>query len=173
MVRISLLRRWLTVAAIATAVAGPALALGPHRPRIKRDVRAEVEAVDQQWRKAELANDTSTMDKLLADDYLGVTAGGRMVTKEQQLDRMRSRQTDITRLDFSDVKVRLLDQAAAIVTSTAELQGTIDGHPVHGRFRSIRVYHRVAPEVWKLISFEATQMRPDGSMPGSGEGNGR
>ena len=131
----------------------------------RRDTRAEVLATDKLWRTAELTNDTTAMEKLLSDDYVGITAGGRVLTKAQQLDRMRTRQTEMTRLDVSDMKVRLVG-SVAIVTSLTELDGTIDGRVTHGQFRSIRVYQRVSSGNWKIINFEATPLhRPHGPLP--------
>ena len=152
-------RRRVVLALLALAVSVPALrAFPPNHPH-KRNLRAEVEAVDKQWRNAELTNDTVAMEKLLSDDYVGVTAGGRVLTKAQQLDRMRNRQSDIRRLELSDLKVKLASGTVAIITSMAELEGTLDGHPVHGQFRSIRVYQRGAGGVWHITNFEATPLR--------------
>jgi ketosteroid isomerase-like protein len=156
----------LVLTLVATALAAgmafaPAAQAGfPAVPHHKKDLRAEVEAVDVQWRTAQSTNDAAAMDKLLSDDYLGITGAGQVVTKAQQLDRMRSRQTNMTRMEVSDVKIKLIGTSAAIVTSAAELEGTVDGRPVHGAFRSTRVYQHLLSGVWKVTSFEVTPTRP-------------
>lgn len=165
--RFSLFSRRVLIAAAALAILAPVAPAFPARNPHKRDTRAEVEAVDQQWRTAELANDTVAMDKLLSEDYLGVTAGGRVMTKVQQLDHMRNRQSELDRLEFSDVKVKLLGMNAAIVTSLAELDGTIDGRPIHGQFRSLRAYRHVPGAGWKIVNSQATPLRR--LHPGAGE----
>ena len=157
MLRLSYSRRFL-VALLALAVAVPAVRAFPPNHH-KRNLREEVEAVDRLWRAAELNNDAAAMEKLLSDDYIGVTAGGRVLTKAQQLDRMRSRQSDIHHLDVTDVKVKLAGNSVAIITSTADLDGVLDGHPVHGRFRSMRVYQRGPGGAWRITNFEATPLR--------------
>src|SRR5580658_9927079 len=116
----------LTVALIAVP-----LHAGPHRGA--RTMRDQIEALETQWKKAALANDIDAMDHLLSDDYLGITAYGQVVTKPQQLDRMRTRNFAISSLDVSDVKIKLISQHAAIVTSLAQVEGTNEGHPMHGR----------------------------------------
>jgi ketosteroid isomerase-like protein len=129
---------------------------GPHRGA--RTMRDQIENLETQWKKAVLANDTETMDHLLAEDYLGITASGQVVTKPQQLDRMRTRNFSIKSLDVSDVKIKLISQHAAIVTSLAQVEGTNDGRPLHGSFRYTRVYQRIPNDGWKITSFEATHV---------------
>lgn len=129
---------------------------GPHRG--SRTMRDQIEALETQWKRAVLANDTDTMDHLLSDDYLGITSSGQVVTKPQQLDRMRSRNFSINTLEISDVKIKLISQHAAIVTSLAQVDGTNDGRPLHGSFRYTRVYQRIPNDGWKITSFEATRV---------------
>jgi ketosteroid isomerase-like protein len=121
-------------------------------------MRSEIEGLEAQWRQAQLANDTDAMDKLLSDDYLGITAFGQVVTKQQQLDRMRTHTFVITKLDLSDVKIKLIGHHAAIVTSLAQVEGNNDGHQLHGSFRYTRVYQRMPSGLWNVTSFEATHV---------------
>lgn len=123
----------------------------------KRVRREQIEDLEQQWRQAQLKDDIPTMDSLLADDFLGTTASGQVVTKSQQLDRMRTHTVVISRLDLSDVKVKLIGQVA-IVNSLAEIEGSADGNPLSGSFRYTRVYQRLPNGSWKITSFSATRV---------------
>ena len=99
------------------------------------------------------------MDKLLSDDYVGITMAGQVVTKTQQLDRMRNRSMVLTKIELTDVKVKMIG-TNAIVTSLADVDGTNDGEPMHGTFRYTRVYSRLPSGVWKITNFEATRVGP-------------
>jgi ketosteroid isomerase-like protein len=147
--------RALLLGLIAAFIAVPSHA-GPHHGA--RTMRDQIEALETQWKKAALANDIEAMDHLLADDYLGITANGQVVTKPQQLDRMRTRNFAINSLQVSEVKIKLISQHAAIVTSLAQVEGTNDGRPLHGSFRYTRVYQRIPNDGWKITSFEATHV---------------
>jgi ketosteroid isomerase-like protein len=147
--------RTLILALLVALVSVPMYA-GPHHG--SRTMRDQIEALETQWKKAILANDTDAMDNLLSDDYLGITASGQVVTKPQQLDRMRTRNFALTSLEVSDVKIKLISQHAAIVTSLAQVEGTNEGHPMHGAFRYTRVYQRIPNDGWKITSFEATRV---------------
>src|SRR5579864_670012 len=95
---------------------------GPHRGA--RTMRDQIEALETQWKKAALSNVIDTMDHLLSEDYLGITANGQVVTKPQWLDRMRNHNFSVSMLQISDVKIKLISQHAAIVTSLAQVDGT-------------------------------------------------
>jgi ketosteroid isomerase-like protein len=128
-----------------------------HHP--KRVEREEVQQIEGQWRQAMLTDDVAAMDKLLADDYLGVTATGDMVTKMQQLDRMRNRQIMFTKLDMTDVKFKLVGQIA-IVTALSQIEAVVDGRTIDGAFRNTRIYQRLSTGVWKITNFETTRVLP-------------
>lgn len=141
---------------LTLALIGLPMYAGPHRG--SRTMRDQIEALETQWKKAVLGNDTDTMDHLLSEDYLGITANGQVVTKPQQLDRMRNRNFSIRSLEITDVKIKLISQHAAIVTSLAQVDGTNEGRPLTGSFRYTRVYQRVPNDGWKITSFEATRV---------------
>jgi ketosteroid isomerase-like protein len=84
---------------------------------------------------------------------------GQVVTKTQQLDRMRNRSMVLTKIELTDVKVKMIG-TTAIVTSLADVDGTNDGEPMHGTFRSTRVYSRLPSGAWKITNFEATRVGP-------------
>ena len=128
----------------------------PHRASSR--LRDQIESLEEQWRQAVLSNDTDRMEKLLAEDFLGITGSGQVVTKLQQIDRMRSHQLELSRLDVSDTKIKLIGAHAAIVTSLAQVEGSSDGRPIHGSFRYLRVYRRLPNGSWKITSFEATHI---------------
>ena len=121
--------------------------------------------MESEWRQAQLSEDIPEMDQLLSDDFLGITAGGQVVTKSQQLDRMRSRQIAISKLDMADTKIKISGNLA-VVTSLARLDGTSNGTPLHGFFRYTRVYQRLPASGWKITNFEATRVPSDTAVLG-------
>jgi ketosteroid isomerase-like protein len=127
----------------------------------KRLEREQITDLEQQWEQAMLSSDTVAMDRLLADDYLGVTAGGDLVTKSQQLDRMRDKQVNISRLNTREKKIKLVGGRIAIVTALSHLEGAIDGKPMNADFRNTRIYQRLSSGVWKITNFEATPVHPE------------
>ena len=155
--------RRLLAAVMLALVLGTPLAVEA-KPHAKHAARDEVMALENQWVKAQIQGDTAAMDKLLSPDFLGITAFGRVMTKAQQLDKMKSRATVLRSLQISDVRVKLLGQRGASVTSLAQMDAVNDGRPLTGSFRYTHVYQRLPNGMWSITNFEATR------IPGSGGG---
>lgn len=153
-----------TVLLAATANLGsrPALAAHAfhaiHAPREhNRQTKKQVEALEEQWRRARLTGDVATMEKMLSDDYIGISMTGQVSTKSQQLERVREHRVVLTRLDLGEMQIKLVGRLA-IVTSRADIVGTNEGRLVQGSYRYTRVYQRQASGAWKITSFEATRI---------------
>ena len=133
------------------------LPLSAHAWEAKRDVKRQIELLEQQWRTAQLAGDIATMDHMMSDDYVGITMTGQVTTKVQQLARLRNRTFVLTRLDVQEMKIKLVGQVA-IVTVRARVEGTSQVRPVNGEYRYTRIYHQLPSGSWKITNFEATRL---------------
>ncbi len=118
----------------------------------------EIESLEAEWRQALLQNNAAVFDRLLADDYLGITPNGMLETKADALAVQRSGSVKISQLDPSRMKVRVYGDTA-VVTSRAEVTGTSGDRDISGEYRYTRVYHRRSGE-WKIVSFEANRIAP-------------
>ena len=151
--------------AIATAVtlAACAIPLFAGMPLAqKHENRHEIDQFEDDWRNAVLNSDTKTMDALLADDYIGITANGTIENKDQTLARLRAGGRRITSLTISERKVRFYEKTA-VVTCLVDVKGTnIEGTEVSGSYRYTRVYIRDEQGKWKIVSFEASRIREPG-----------
>ena len=135
----------------------PALAMGFGNQHLKHDYKHEVEQLEEQWRTAQLSGDVAAMDRLLSDDYVGISMTGQVNTKAQQLSRVRARKIVLTRIDLGEMKVKLVGQIA-IVTVRASIEGTNEGLPMNGVFRYTRIYQHLPGGGWKITNFEATRI---------------
>jgi ketosteroid isomerase-like protein len=127
-------------------------AVFPH----KDPTHKEIEGLELDWRQAQLTNDISMVDRLLADDYLGISANGTLETKADELATRRSGTLKITELELSDIKVRIYGDTA-VVTSKADLVGKKGDRDISGRYRYTRVYSNRAGQ-WRIVSFEASRI---------------
>ena len=123
----------------------------------KRDVKRQIEVLEQQWRTAQLTGDIATMDHMMSDDYVGITMTGQVTTKVQQLARLRNHTFVLTRLDMQEMKIKLVGQVA-IVTVRARVEGTSEVRPIDGEYRYTRIYHQLPSGTWKITNFEATRL---------------
>jgi ketosteroid isomerase-like protein len=144
----------LLLACLILACAPQAQALFPHRDG--RALHKQIEALEMEWRQAQLDNNISVIEHLLADDYVGISANGTIETKQQELALRKAGTMHFTQLDLTDLKIRFFGDTA-VVTSRADLQGTNGERDISGRYRYTRVYNRRLGQ-WKIVSFEASRI---------------
>lgn len=121
--------------------------------------KQQIAELEEQWRVASLNDDIPTLDRMLSDDYVGISWTGQMNTKTVQLDMMRNRALLLTKLDLSDTKTKTVG-SVAIVTALANVEGVDEGKDMKGLFRYTRVYRRLANGGWQITNFEATRLQP-------------
>ena len=68
---------------------------------------------------------------MLAEDFIGISMSGQVNTKAQQLERVRTRKLVVSKVELSDMKVKLVG-SIAIVTCQAEVEGTSESGSVKG-----------------------------------------
>lgn len=127
----------------------------------RHESRHEIDQLEQTWKDAIVRRDVQTMDHLLADDYIAITANGTLQSREQTLQDLKSGATRFTSIDFGDRKVRFYGQTA-LVTSRAEVNGSTGEGNITGSYRFTRVYVRDPRGDWKIVSFEASRIREPG-----------
>jgi ketosteroid isomerase-like protein len=131
-------------------------------PLLHREDRLhrEIENLESQWRAALMQNDVAAINRLLADDYLGINPNGTLETKADALAQRRAGTTKISSIDPINMKVRVYGDTA-VVTSQVQVQGHDGDRDISGRYHYTRVYSRRSGE-WKVVSFEASRI-PAGS----------
>jgi ketosteroid isomerase-like protein len=134
-------------------------------PHGSKGAKQQILKLEDQWKDATLSGDVAAMDKLLANDYVGISWTGQVNTKAMQLDRTRSRNLALTQFDVSDLKVKIIAPGVAIVNGLVDVDGTNDGSNIRGEFRYIRVYERLPSGVWQITHFEATRILPNAGRP--------
>ena len=155
-------RLYAHVLLLALSTFAPALFAAPQHGGLprgeKHESRREIDQLEESWRNAVLTGDAAIMDKLLADDYIGISANGTLQTKEDALTWLRNRQRHITNLVLSDSRVRFYG-TTALVTSFSHVTGTNAEGEALGDFRYTHVYVRDAQGKWKMVSSEVSRIR--------------
>jgi ketosteroid isomerase-like protein len=144
------------LALVCLVIMPQARAVQPHHPG--REVHKEIEELENEWRSAQLSNDWKTMDRLLDDEYTGISVNGLIQTKEQAIAARKAGSLVLKKLVFSDVKVKVYSgSTAAVVTSKAEVVGSNGGEDISGHYRYMRVYAKKLG-TWRIVNFIATRI---------------
>jgi ketosteroid isomerase-like protein len=130
----------------------------------RESARQDVEELGQEWAAAEQRGDTAALERLLADDFVGIGPLGFMLTKEQWLARHAAGDLRYGSITWDDVQVRVYGDAA-IATGRQVQEGTYRGRDITAPFRATLVFVRPSGR-WLLAGL---QLSPIGEPPGGGQ----
>ena len=143
------MKRIMIVLAFIVAASALALAQGGN-------VEQSIKALTEQARQAALKADVAAVDKLLADDFTGITAFGGIITKADLSELFKSGKLKYEAIDVSDMKVRVYGNTA-LVNSTANVKGHLGDTDISGQYRSVRVWVKRKGQ-WQTVSFQSTRV---------------
>ncbi len=138
---------------LAFTVAASALAWGQGG-----NVEQSIKALTEQGRLAALKGDVATIDKLTADDFIGIDPTGGTSTKTEVLENFKSGKLKAEAIDFLDMKVRVYGDTA-LVNATANIKGHFGDIDISGQYRSVRVWVKRKGQ-WQSVSLQSTRVAP-------------
>jgi uncharacterized protein DUF4440 len=110
---------------------------------------------ERQWAESVATGDTSAIERILADDFIGVDPKGRLYTKQQMIDETRNAPKSFVSNRLNDVKVRFYRRTAiAQGSETWEKRSGERGRFVwtdtwlrrNGRWQIVAAEDLIAPE---------------------------
>jgi len=122
------------------------------------EVEREVLKVGEEWAAAERRGDTTDLERMLANDFVGIGPRGFMLSKEQWLGRYRSGDFKNESFTWDEAKVRVYGEAA-VVTGREDTTATYQGHPTGGEFRTTLVFV-MQERRWRLASIHLSPILP-------------
>jgi ketosteroid isomerase-like protein len=137
----------LLIAALTVPVI-PAAAKRGSNPSIEDDKKTVV-ALDAEYQAAVKINDASTMNRILADDFILVTGSGKTYSKADMINDARAASTSYERNDEDVQTVRVWGNTAE-VTATLWEKGTSSGRSFDHKFWFTDTYVRT-PLGWKYV----------------------
>jgi hypothetical protein len=103
------------------------------------------------WATAELHGDTAFLEKLLADDFIGIGPLGFFLTKQEWLTRHQSGDLRYESFSLDEVKVRVYNDAAILIGRQTQ-NATYRGNNIPGQFRIALVFVRQGQ--WRLANLQ-------------------
>lgn len=94
-------------------------------------VSQTLKAAEQAWLNAEKNDDAAAFDKIVADDWIGISPDGKRETKAERAAEIKTNHIDSATL--GDMKVRVFG-FTAVVTGTDDETTMVDGKPSTGHF---------------------------------------
>jgi ketosteroid isomerase-like protein len=98
----------------------------------KQTTEQYIKESERQWAESVVSGDASALERILADDYLGVDTSGNLTTKEQEIAGTRNGKGEYISCHLNEVKVRFYGNTAVAQGSESWVRRT--GEPRQGRF---------------------------------------
>ena len=119
-----------------------------------------VAALDTVYQEAVKANDVAVMDRILADDFVLVTASGASMTKADLIKEAREKRTTYEHQEEEEgtQKVRIW-RDTAVVTALLRVKGTRDQKPFDYKVSFSQTYVRT-PTGWRYVFGQASIPSP-------------
>ena len=105
---------------------------------------------EAELRRAQLASDVSTLDRLLDDSLMFTSLDGTVVTKSDDLSLHASRRLRITRMEPVERSVMHLG-VTSVVSVKMDSAAVLDGSPISAVLRYTRVWHKVSGD-WRVVA---------------------
>lgn len=113
----------------------------------------EVARLADAWATAELRSDTTFLERTLADDFIGIGPLGFMLTKQEWLVRHRSGDLKYESFSLDEVKVRVYNNDAAVLTGHQVQNGAYRGNHIQAQLRTTLVFVQLQGQ-WRLANLQ-------------------
>ncbi len=115
---------------------------------------AELERISHAWHAAIRDKDTDTLAAIWADEYTAVGPTGRVTSKEEELDTVRSADVAFGHLTVDEIETRAIG-TVAVVRSRTTAKGTYRGEPIDAQYRNTVVF-ALRGQRWVAVTAHST-----------------
>lgn len=133
---------------------------------VAEDVPAAIARLEHQWAAAFLAHDVKAIDRIVADDFVGVDGRAMVSDKKSELEEAKAPAPGTPPPDFellddqiSDITVRVYG-TTAVANAISNEKARFKGKEIAPRYRRTTVWVKRDGR-WQCVSFHASRI-PDG-----------
>jgi len=148
----------LVLAAICLLAAPLVLGQGEKTKAKGGNVEEQITALSTQLRQAFGKADTGFMEKYFADDFTGIHSDGKLSTKAQEIENVKSSSLKWESVDVHESKIRAYGDTAVLIALTSS-KGTLRGKPYSGDFRTTQLWVKQKGS-WQLVLLQITRVAP-------------
>ena len=112
--------------------------------------------IEQEWSQADLHKDAAVLNRILADDWIGIDFEGAVLNKAQALRGIASGSAALESTVLRDMKVRVYGDTA-VITGTDTEKGEYHGKDSSGVYLWTDVFVRRNGR-WQAVSSQSTKL---------------
>jgi len=133
-----------------------AACVAPSPAERDRQAAEELTRIEAALPEAVLRRDTAALERVLADDFLGVNPVGKDLTRADVIAQITSPEAQWESLRHEDIRVRVFGDCA-VVTARSVVKARHQGREASGRFRYLRVWVRRQGR-WQAVAAQSTSI---------------
>ena len=127
-----------------------------HAKSGKNPVEENLIQMEQDWSQADLQKDAAALNRILADDWIGIDFEGTILNKAQALQGIGSGSGALQSTVLRDMKIRVYGNTA-VVTGTDTEKGEYHGKDSSGKYCWTDVFVRRNGR-WQAVSSQSTKL---------------
>jgi ketosteroid isomerase-like protein len=112
--------------------------------------------LERAWVKAAMTNDLAAMQRIIADDWIGIAYNGQRITKADVLRDVGNGTAVTKSVEMGPMTVRVYG-STVIVNVVSTEKSTWQGQDSSGRYALVDVYALRANQ-WQVVSSQATKL---------------
>jgi ketosteroid isomerase-like protein len=119
----------------------------------------EILRLGQDWDNAMIRRDLAALQRLMADDYIGIDESGKATTRDEELASAKAGEfVLISVVQDEPVKVRVYGDTA-VATALETVNQQFRGHSAGGQYRSTTVWVKRKGH-WQVVSWHGSRLPP-------------
>jgi len=130
------------------------------------EAQQELTALERAVAEAAARGDLTMMERVLADDFVGIEANGRQLDRQHVLDRFHIPDYHVLTLRHDDIRVHVFGECA-VATATTMLEARYKGQEIRSRFPYTRVWVKGAGKWQAVFTQSAPPRAPEDLKPGT------
>lgn len=112
--------------------------------------------IEQQWATAMTSGDAATVQRIEADSYVMTSSDGTTMTKQDDVNGLKSGTEKYTQADLSDLKAHV-DGDTGTVTGKIALKGTEKGKDISGTYEFTDTFAK-RNGTWEAVSTKSAKV---------------
>jgi hypothetical protein len=130
-----------------------ALAWGQSKSATVEDTLKQME---RDWAKADQNRDSATLDRIIEDDWTGITFEGRSETKADAMADLKDTSTTLANITLGEMKVKVFGNTAVVQGSDVE-KSSYKGKDTSGTYMWMDVF-ALRNGKWQAVASESTKV---------------
>ena len=110
--------------------------------------------LEHEWVDAYVRRDVAALDRIEADDFTFNDPTGKVATKKDDIEDVKSGAFKAESISFEEIRVRLYKKTA-VITGVAIMKATYKQQDISGKYRFLDVFAR-HKGAWKAVATQLT-----------------